>query len=485
MHASSLSERPHPRTSLSHPLQIAEIHLGGELGRLGITFAPGKKQPYAVTGGWDRDLAADLAVIAAWNAAAVVTLLEDHEFDELGIRALGAEVRRRHMEWRHLPIRDGDVPGALFEQQWIVAGEEIRNLLRAGMKVLVHCKGGLGRAGTLAARLLVEFGHTPASAIATVRTARPGALETLDQEAWVATGRRLPQVSPSRENSARRDRAVGALVGLAVGDALGTTLEFSAKPQFADLTDIVGGGPFRLAPGDWTDDTAMALALADSLQHEPALDPGDLMSRFLTWSRSGRYSCTGTCFDIGSTVRAALERFERTGQPIAGSTDRFAAGNGALMRLAPVAIRHWAAPDECARIAALQTSTTHGAPEAISASVLFALMLAEAIAGQPRSVVLRARDGVFAGGIEAIAKGTWRSKHRTTIRGSGYCVAALEAAIGPSPARLHSARRSSWQPISERMPTRPPRLPASLPERSMACREFRRSGGGKSPGASG
>ena len=99
------------------------------------------------------------------------------------------------------------------------------------------------------------------------------------------------------------------------------------------------------------------------------------------------------------------------------------------MRLAPVAIRHWAAPDECARIAALQTSTTHGAPEAISASVLFASMLAEAIAGQPRSVVLRARDGVFAGGIEAIAKGTWRSKHRTTIRGSGYCVAALEAAI--------------------------------------------------------
>jgi ADP-ribosyl-[dinitrogen reductase] hydrolase len=333
------------------------------------------------------------------------------------------------MEWHHLPIRDGEVPGAHFEQQWILAGEAIRNLLRSGMNVLVHCKGGLCRAGTIAARLLVEFGHSPASAIAMVRAARPGALETPDQEAWVATGRSIPEVLPARETLARRDRAVGALVGLAVGDALGTTLEFSAKPQFADLTEIVGGGPFRLAPGDWTDDTAMALALADSLQHEPALEPGDLMSRFLTWYRDGRYSCTGTCFDIGSTVRAALERFEQTGQPIAGSTDRFAAGNGALMRLAPVAIRHWSAPEECARIAALQTSTTHSAPEAISASVLFASMLAEAIAGQPRFVVLRARHGVFAGGVEAIAKGTWRSKHRTAIRGSGYCVAALEAAI--------------------------------------------------------
>ena len=151
------------------------------------------------------------------------------------------------------------------------------------MKVLVHCKGGLGRAGTFAARLLVEFGHTPASAIATVRTARPGALETLDQEACVATGRsssrgepvtrdrgtvRPCRRRPGRSGSGRRPRHDLGVLG--------------QTPYSRYLTDIVGGGPFRLAPGDWTDDTAMALA--DSLQHEPALDPGDLMSRFLTWS---------------------------------------------------------------------------------------------------------------------------------------------------------------------------------------------------------
>ncbi len=173
----------------------------------------------------------------------------------------------------------------------------------------------------------------------------------------------------------------------------------------------------------------MALALAESLLHEPDLDPADLMTRFVAWSQTGQYSCTGTCFDIGTTIRAALARYAQTGDPIAGSTDAFAAGNGALMRLAPIAIRHGSDPIACARIAALQTRTTHGAEEAISASVLFASILSDAIAGAPRSTVLQARPGAFAGGVAALAAGSWRGLHRRTIRGSGYCVAALEAAV--------------------------------------------------------
>ena len=417
------------RTSQSHPLQIAAIACGPGLGQIGVTFAPGKTQANAASGAWQRVLAADLDVIAAWNAAAVVTLVEDHELTDLRITGLGAEVRRRHMEWHHLPIRDVNTPDARFETHWMAAGEGLRALLRAGMNVLVHCKGGLGRAGTLAARLLVELGHAPDDAVTAVRTARPGAIETDAQWAWVQGGRSVPEHVPSRSEDARHDRAIGALVGLAVGDAVGTTLEFTAKPDFASLSDMVGGGPFQLAPGQWTDDTAMALALAESLLHDPGLDPTDLMTRFVAWSRTGQYSCTGTCFDIGTTIRAALARFAQTGDPIAGSTDAFAAGNGALMRLAPVAIRHGADPVACARIAALQTRTTHGAPEAVAASVLFASMLSDAIAGAPRSAVLQARAGAFAGGVAAIAAGSWRGRHRRTIRGSGYCVAALEAAL--------------------------------------------------------
>ncbi len=368
-------------------------------------------------------------MIAAWNAAAVVTLIEDHELADLRITALGPEVRRRHMEWHHLPLRDVSAPNARFEAQWVVAGEQLRALLRAGTNVLVHCKGGLGRAGTIAARLLVELGHAPDAAITALRTARPGAIETEAQRAWVESGRSVPEPLPLHTEEARRDRAIGALVGLAVGDAIGTTLEFTAKPDFASLSDMVGGGPFRLVPGQWTDDTAMALALADSLLHDPGLDPADLMARFVAWFQTGQYSCTGTCFDIGTTIRAALARFAHTGDPIAGSTDAFAAGNGALMRLAPVAIRHASDPIACARIAALQTRTTHGAEEAIAASVLFASMLSDAIAGAPRSTVLQARPGAFAGGVAALAAGSWCGRHRETIRGSGYCVAALEAAV--------------------------------------------------------
>jgi ADP-ribosyl-[dinitrogen reductase] hydrolase len=137
-----------------------------------------------------------------------------------------------------------------------------------------------------------------------------------------------------------RDRAAGALVGLAVGDALGTALEFSERDTDAPLTGMVGGGPFGLRPGEWTDDTAMALCLADSLLARRGLDQRDLIARFVRWWRAGENSCTGTCFDIGGTTRRALAVFERTGNPVAGSTNPQSAGNGSLMRLAPVAI-YW------------------------------------------------------------------------------------------------------------------------------------------------
>jgi ADP-ribosyl-[dinitrogen reductase] hydrolase len=165
-------------------------------------------------------------------------------------------------------------------------------------------------------------------------------------------------LATTADTAAALDRAVGALVGLAVGDAVGTTLEFTAKPATPVLFDMVGGGPFRLPPGGWTDDTSMALALADSLLHDADLDPCDLMDRFVSWHETGAYSHTGTCFDIGNTVRAALRHYRDTGDPIAGSTDAWSAGNGALMRLAPVAIRHPRDGERRRRVAALQTRTS-------------------------------------------------------------------------------------------------------------------------------
>lgn len=227
---------------------------------------------------------------------------------------------------------------------------------------------------------------------------------------------------------AATDRACGCLLGLAVGDAVGTTLEFSRRDAHPPLTDMVGGGPFRLRPGEWTDDTSMALCLADSLIACDGLDQRDLMERFVRWWREGYNSHNARCFDIGITTRQALQRFLDAGDPVAGSTDPNTAGNGSIMRLGPVAL-HWAGDPEGAVAAArAQSVTTHGAPAAVEGCALLAEILVEAIATGDRSAALRSRPAAEAA-IGAIAAGSWHGKERNNIRSSGYVVHTLEAAL--------------------------------------------------------
>jgi protein-tyrosine phosphatase len=152
---------------------------------VGITFCPGKYDPYAMTGFWDRDLDLDLGAIRSWGAAAVVTLLEANELTLLRVEHLGKEVIRRKMAWYHLPIVDGSIPDEQFERQWESAGYELRSILRGGGDVLVHCRGGLGRAGTIGTRLLIELGMEPAIAMERVRSERPDAIEKPTQEQYL------------------------------------------------------------------------------------------------------------------------------------------------------------------------------------------------------------------------------------------------------------------------------------------------------------
>lgn len=174
-----------PRTSQTHPLHIAQVRASPSHGRIGITFCPGKHDRAAITGAWARDLSTDLDVIAAWGARLVLTLNEPAELAALQVPDLGAEVLNRGLDWRHLPIADYSVPGEAFESQWRTHGRDIRALLRRGGDVVVHCKGGLGRAGMMAARLLVELGMKPDEAVKEVRRARKGAIETPTQLALV------------------------------------------------------------------------------------------------------------------------------------------------------------------------------------------------------------------------------------------------------------------------------------------------------------
>jgi ADP-ribosyl-[dinitrogen reductase] hydrolase len=417
------------RTSLSHPLQIAELTASNDQGLIGITFCPGKYQPGAMTGGWDRSLEIDLDAIAAWGAVSVVSLIEPHEMERLRVTQLGAAVTARHMHWHHLPIADVSTPCPRFEEQWRTAGPILRAQLKSRFNILVHCKGGLGRAGTIAARLLIELGLAPSEAIAMTRQVRPGAIETAAQQRFVEALGPATEALPDSSEAACRARARGALLGLAVGDALGTTLEFSRRDSSPLLTDMIGGGPFRLKPGQWTDDSAMALALADSLIESDDLDETDLMQRFVDWHQQGRYSCTGTCFDIGITTRAALARWKASGDPLAGSTAPDSAGNGSLMRLAPVAIRYWRERPKLRDVAARQSRTTHGAAQAVEACVSYAELLADAIAGASRAELLQPRHWEGDADIARILAGSWRGKPRSTISASGYVVHSLEAAL--------------------------------------------------------
>lgn len=225
------------------------------------------------------------------------------------------------------------------------------------------------------------------------------------------------------------DRARGALVGLAVGDALGTTLEFSSRDSRPHHREMTGGGPFGLQPGQWTDDTSMALALADSLIARGGFDATDLMNRFVAWWQEGRYSCTGACFDIGNATRQALDHYLHGGGPFAGATDPTTAGNGSLMRLAPAVLHTLRDAGACRRITAEQSRTTHGAREATEACVVFGEMLRSAIlgAGKAETLAPRAWDG--AARIQSIAHGDWRRQPRALIESSGYVVHTLEAAL--------------------------------------------------------
>ena len=235
-----------------------------------------------------------------------------------------------------------------------------------------------------------------------------------------------------------RDRFRGCLVGLAAGDALGTTLEFSPPGSFDPIDDMVGGGPFGLRAGQWTDDTSMALCLATSLLESGGFDPLDQMRRYLRWFREGYLSSTGRCFDIGDTTSGSLERFERTGEPYCGPVDPASASNGSLMRLAPVPMFFAGDAREAIDRSADSSRTTHGAVESVDACRYFAGLLVGALRGVDKETLLSERyssveglwdEAPLAPRIAAIADGSFKVKQPPEIRGTGYVVDTLEAVL--------------------------------------------------------
>ncbi len=238
------------------------------------------------------------------------------------------------------------------------------------------------------------------------------------------------------------DRKRGTLIGLAVGDALGAAVEFKSPGTFKLVTEYRAGGPHRLGPGEWTDDTSMALALADSIG-EVGWDLDDQAQRYCDWWRDGKYSVNGSCFDIGITVSSALSRFAKSGDArSSGDTAERSSGNGSIMRLAPVPIRYanLIRDDvyELARLAVESSLPTHASPQCLSACRYFSVVLAGLINGCEREEVLSPDwkpvvevdvAEPFHPTIAEIVAGSYRERQPPQIQGSGYVVRSLEAAL--------------------------------------------------------
>jgi ADP-ribosylglycohydrolase len=230
----------------------------------------------------------------------------------------------------------------------------------------------------------------------------------------------------------------GCLLGLAVGDALGAPLEFRQPGSFAPIEDMVGGGSFDVMAGQWTDDTSMALCLAESLIEQQGFNPVNQLQKYVQWWREGHLSSINECFDIGNTTLRALMQFEETQEPYCGSTDPRSAGNGSIMRLAPVPLFYAKRPLEAIEKSGESSRTTHQATTAIDACRYLGALIVGAVNGVSREELLSERYSPIPGyweenplveEINEIAVGSFKHRQPPEIQGSGYVVKSLEAAL--------------------------------------------------------
>jgi ADP-ribosylglycohydrolase len=380
------------KTSSSHPLRVDSLAIEGLTGVIGLTFCPGKKQRGALSGDWDRDLVVDLEAIKSSGAEALVTLMETDELTavRVPVTELGEKAASLGLEWHHLPIRDVDAPDERFEDLWTYSGLRLRNLLVQGKKVVVHCLGGLGRTGTIAARLLVEFGANPDAAIRTVRAARTGAIETRKQEDYV---KHCKPLASARMLRSREEKALGVLLGGAIGDAFGYEVEFDPisriRTRFGSsgITEPVFHGG-KLVVSDDTQMTLFTLeGLVQALGEEGFSVPScvDLIRlAYLDWLGTQRGGANGKGWLAaqpemharrapGNTCMSALGAGGKgsINHPLNNSK-----GCGGVMRVAPIGLlSKGLKPEQTFQLAAEAAACTHGHPSGyLSAGAMAAMV---------------------------------------------------------------------------------------------------------------
>ena len=379
------------KTSLTHPLKIDAMPCGG--GLLGMTLCPGKQAESYFGGQWERDLALDMGVIVDWGASTLVSLMEDHEFPKFGVPDLGDVAEAAGLEWHWLPIRDVHAPDERFERLWTYSGHILRRKLASGERIVLHCRGGLGRTGTVAARLAIECGVAPEEALLRVRKARPRTVES-GQESYV-----LRQQAVSSDDRYYADRVLGCLLGGAVGDALGYEVEFRSLSDIQQRFGPAGiQQPVLNAGGKSvvSDDTQMTLFTAEGLIESfarsgstttaDALDAvhaatlhwfamqtggeaGGLLAEYAVL-REGR-APGATCMDACSGGATGTPE-----NPINNSK-----GCGGVMRVAPVGLWLGLSDEEAFELAARCAAQTHGHPSGYLSAGALALIVRNLLGG--------------------------------------------------------------------------------------------------------
>ena len=417
-----------PRTSETDPLIIDNLPCGP--GVIGLTFCPGKQGPSVFGKPWARDLQTDLAQIKAWGANAVVTLMESHELNMLRVVGLGEAIESAQLDWHHLPVVDLGAPDARFERLWVYHGHLLRMRLRRGERVLLHCRGGRGRTGTIAAKLLVEAGVTPAEAVRLVRATHSQRIETQEQLDYVLS---LP-VAPVDDD--RLDRVLGTLIGGAVGDAFGYAVEFdrldtiTARFGPAGLVEPV----FKDGKLVVSDDTQMTLftaaACAGAARSTETVTTDfveALRARYQDWLRTQTSSWSTK--ETGMASFKALWASRAPGMTCmsalrAGEPDMWSKGCGGVMRVAPISLCFEA--DVSYHLGCEAALITHGNPTGWLSAGALCVLIAELAGGT------RLQDA-----IDRSSKAVTRSEgHGETLAAIGSAVSLASESVSPREAIL-------------------------------------------------
>jgi ADP-ribosylglycohydrolase/protein tyrosine phosphatase (PTP) superfamily phosphohydrolase (DUF442 family) len=356
------------------------------------------------------------------------------------------------IEYLRVPVADHAVPEERAQMAAIL--EALSRVLGSGRPVYLHCRAGIGRTAMVAGCLLVERGMTGDEALAELhrlwqQSARasqwPSVPETEEQTQYVRTWLPLraaaesdPLLEPATLAAAQglRERFLGALVGLAVGDAVAAATQYRRPGRFAPVGDMLGGGPFDLPRGAWTDDTAMALCLADSLLESNGFDVRDQVERYQRWQSQGYLSATGQCVGITAGTARALALAQWRRQPFSGSHDPHAQHPEAISRIAPVVMYFFAHEPAAIEKAAESARATCQVPAVLAACRTLAQALHAALAGQPREVILAEAPAVLAqagaiaqSGTRRVAGTRSRARRPTFAGGGATAPAALAAAF--------------------------------------------------------